>query len=258
VDKYILFRLDSGDATATIKNVQLHKVTANDKVYVDTQSVTNLSATNGATVNLYATWKENIYEVTVDANGGKIPATTGWTIASGSAKATKNVTLGSTYGTLPTPTKTGYTFAGWNGKNLFNKDDTPINASTYIKGDGTTENNSEYSLYQVNIKPNTTYTITNSGGSSGPGYVIYNESGTRIAGQNYANNKVITFTTPATASYIEFSVVTQTTSKRYDKDIFQLEEGNKVTVYEPYYVTSTTEVTTAGIHTLYAQWKKNN
>ena len=51
--------------------------------------------------------------MTANANGGTIPTTSGWTIASGSKTATKSVTYDSTYGTLPTPTRTGYTFAGW-------------------------------------------------------------------------------------------------------------------------------------------------
>ena len=200
----------------------------------------------------------NVYTVTANANGGTIPSTSGWTVASGSETATKSVTYGSTYGTLPTPTRTGYAFEGWNGKNLFNKDATPLNTSTYIKKDGTTVSNGEYSLYQVDIKPNTTYTITNSGGSTAPGYVIYNSSGTKVAGENYANTKVVTFTTPSTASYIKFSVVTQTSSSRYDKDTFQLEENSTATEYESYFVTSSTNVTTAKDHTLTAIWTINN
>ncbi len=62
---------------------------------------------------LYAHWSANTYNVTANANGGTIPATTGWTVASGSKTATKSVTYDSTYGTLPTPTRTGYTFDGW-------------------------------------------------------------------------------------------------------------------------------------------------
>ncbi|GEM_PF-3713501 len=76
-------------------------------------SVKNLSSTQGATVTLYAKWTANQYTVTANANGGTIPTTSGWTIASGSKTATKSVTYDSTYGTLPTPTRTGYTFAGW-------------------------------------------------------------------------------------------------------------------------------------------------
>ncbi len=50
---------------------------------------------------LYAKWKENTYTVTFDANGGSVSTTS------------KSVTYNQTYGALPTPTRTGYTFAGW-------------------------------------------------------------------------------------------------------------------------------------------------
>jgi uncharacterized repeat protein (TIGR02543 family) len=50
---------------------------------------------------LYAKWTASTYKVTFNANGGTTPT------------ASKNVTYGSTYGTLPTPTRPGYTFEGW-------------------------------------------------------------------------------------------------------------------------------------------------
>lgn len=46
--------------------------------------------------------------VTFDPNGGTIDQTT------------KNVVYHDTYGTLPTPTREGYTFMGWRGKNMLN------------------------------------------------------------------------------------------------------------------------------------------
>ncbi len=48
-----------------------------------------------------ATWTANTYTVTFDANGGEV------------SLANKPVTFDSTYGELPTPTRTGYSFAGW-------------------------------------------------------------------------------------------------------------------------------------------------
>ena len=63
--------------------------------YADKASVSNL--TNRT---LYAQWKANTYTVSFDSN-------------SGSAVSAKSVSYNSTYGTLPTPTRTGYTFAGW-------------------------------------------------------------------------------------------------------------------------------------------------
>ena len=50
---------------------------------------------------IYARWEANKYTVTFDANGGSV------------SPSTKEVTYDNTYGTLPTPTKSGYTFDGW-------------------------------------------------------------------------------------------------------------------------------------------------
>ena len=50
---------------------------------------------------LYAKWTAKTFTVTFDANGGS------------TSTASKTVTYASTYGTLPTPTRTGYTFSGW-------------------------------------------------------------------------------------------------------------------------------------------------
>lgn len=69
--------------------------------YSDGQSVSNLTSTHRGTVTLYAQWRAATYKVTFDANGGTTPT------------ASKNVTYGSTYGTLPTPTRDGYGFEGW-------------------------------------------------------------------------------------------------------------------------------------------------
>lgn len=69
--------------------------------YTNGQSVKNLTASNGATVTLYAQWKVNNYTLTFNPNGGSVSPTS------------KSVAYGSQYGTLPTPTRTGYTFTGW-------------------------------------------------------------------------------------------------------------------------------------------------
>ena len=66
--------------------------------------------TDNATVDitesqtLYAHWTQippKSYTVTFDANGGTV------------SPATKTVTVGETYGIMPTPIKDGYTFDGW-------------------------------------------------------------------------------------------------------------------------------------------------
>jgi len=59
----------------------------------------------------YKSYLSNIYIVTANANGGNIENTEGWTGTG--ASATKNVVYNTNYGTLPTPTRVGYTFKGW-------------------------------------------------------------------------------------------------------------------------------------------------
>lgn len=61
--------------------------------------------------NLYAQWIVNSYILTINAGEGILTATSGWEIIGNTA--TKTFNYGSSYGTLPTPTRTGYVFLGW-------------------------------------------------------------------------------------------------------------------------------------------------
>lgn len=74
-----------------------------DNWYTEAGILITADSVNLATTDetLYAQWKKNNYKVTFDANGGSTPT------------ASKTVTYNNTYGTLPTPTKDGYTFSGW-------------------------------------------------------------------------------------------------------------------------------------------------
>ena len=71
-------------------------------VYANKESVSNLTSTNGATVNLYAKWTAESYTIQYNSNGGS------GTIASGTK-------TGGTDFTLPTGgfTKTGYHMSAW-------------------------------------------------------------------------------------------------------------------------------------------------
>ena len=65
-------------------------------------STTKYTRTSNQT--LYAHWTKTAakkYTVTFNANGGTV------------GTKSKSVTYGNTYGTLPTPTRSGYTFSGW-------------------------------------------------------------------------------------------------------------------------------------------------
>jgi len=72
---------------------------------------TNYNACTSDTQSVSVTGSS--YTITASSYSGSIPSTSGWSVASGSATATKSVSYDSTYGTLPTPVKTGYTFNGW-------------------------------------------------------------------------------------------------------------------------------------------------
>ena len=69
--------------------------------YWNSSGVTGETMKQISNMQFYAYWTANNYTVTFDANGGTVDITS------------KQVTYDSTYGTLPTPTRTGYTFEGW-------------------------------------------------------------------------------------------------------------------------------------------------
>ena len=74
--------------------------------YKDKATVKNLSETNGDIITLYAKWQKNTYTISYTLNGGSISG----------QKTSYDVTTEAF--TLPTPTKTGYTFTGWTGTGL--------------------------------------------------------------------------------------------------------------------------------------------
>ena len=73
--------------------------------YTDPSGGTRITATSlvrtASSHDLYAHWTPHTYTITLDANGG--------TCSASSLRAT----YGNTYSGLPTPTRTGYVFAGW-------------------------------------------------------------------------------------------------------------------------------------------------
>ena len=75
---------------------------ATSAAYTDKQSVNNLTATAGATVNLYAVWQVNTYSVKFNANGGS------GTTAQLACTYGQNASLtGNAF------TRAGYAFVGW-------------------------------------------------------------------------------------------------------------------------------------------------
>ena len=109
-------------------------------------SSTTVSLTSNQT--LYAHWMQNVsaYTITFNANGGSC------------STASKSVTYGSTYGTLPTPTRTGYSFVGWY---------TSASGGNQVTSSTTVSLTSNQTLYAHWMQNAPTYTITfNANGGS--------------------------------------------------------------------------------------------
>ena len=106
-----------------------------DAKYADGASVTNLSALNGATIDLYAVWKLNTYTISYDGNG----ATSGNTAPTACSYNTDAKIAANGY------LRTGYSFSGWatekGGKVVYKAGDTVKNL--------TAENGATVTLYAV-------------------------------------------------------------------------------------------------------------
>lgn len=105
-------------------------------------------------VTLYAVWTADTYTVTFDANGGSV------------STSSKTVSNGSTYGDLPTPTRSEYGFDGWFTSSI---------GGTHVTGSTTVNLTANQTLYAHWIK---TYTVTYSanGGTGTPSQQIKEEN----------------------------------------------------------------------------------
>lgn len=194
------------------------------------------------------------YTVTFDANGGNVDIDS------------KEVIENSVYGTLPTPTRAGYTFMGWNGKNMINID-AMTNESLINNNDGTytiwyNTSGRMSKILNVSIVSNTKVVMS---------YNMVDYNGTEAA-----NNSVKIF--GQTADNSEIYITTNGSIKTITKDVkkiriyqegaqpvgtytkfknLQLEEGETVTPYEPYFIKEDTKMVQNYNHTLKAIWKEN-
>lgn len=91
----------NGGYTATGIYVSTNNGTSYGTSVGTTTGTFTMSTETASTTKIKATYTANTYTVTFNANGGTVGTTS------------KNVTYKSAYGTLPTPTKSGYNFQGW-------------------------------------------------------------------------------------------------------------------------------------------------
>lgn len=213
--------------------------------------------------------------ITFDPEGGSVDTTS------------KKVMIGKTYGELPTPTRDGYTFKGWRGKNIIDKSQSTkegIRNETPFNSWGTTAFDNNWVLN--NLQPSTQYTISfdvegisipehDSNFANNLGFLIYSPKTTphtvMYLSKYIAEGEKIhitrTITTPQNVNVLESKYVIYAYSNRYLKNQtgvystiriynLQLEEGDSVTEFEPYQeFTSDTVVTKGSDYTLHAIWE---
>lgn len=218
------------------------------------------------------------YFVFFDANGGNLDTTL------------KEVEYGLEYGELPTPTRPGYTFKGWNGKNLINKELSNVNGIRNESGfAGFTTVIFNNAWIKNNLNPNTRYTISydvkcilvpvyDTYVSSRIGLRIYSyTSGYTDMSLTFnkrfeVNDERHFYKTFVTVNNLydeeaNYNIIGYTNqfknngTKVSSTMIFskiQLEEGETATEYEPYYILPSTKVVQKTNHTLKAIWEANN
>ena len=165
---------------------------------------------NQATATCTVTPASVTYPVTFNPNGGRV------------SQASKVVTIGKTYGTLPTPTRTGYSFDGWYTKEIGG---TNVTETTYV---GT---NPPATLYAHWIAKKYLVTLNANGGKI-----------------NTASGQVSTKSYTATygSKYNFLPRPIRTGGYNFDGWYTDQTNGTKVE--------SDTTVTTAKDHILYAHW----
>ncbi len=232
---------------------------------------------------LYARWVANEYTLSFNGNGGSAPNSI-------------QVTYDSAYGTLPTPTRTGYTFDGWYTTATGG---TKVNSTDIVKITNTTTLYAQWTIneYKITFENGTGYTITatKNGNSflSGEKITIkdtvvftltenigYTKKYLTASGSNrtFSNNTL-------TNVYENITISGGATANQYKLSFYGngiVNPSNKYVTYDSTYgtlhtvtrtgytfdgwftessggtkVESTTIVNTASAHTLYAHWTAN-
>ncbi len=170
-----------------------------------TKVTTSTKVTATANHTLYAQWTANQYTATLNANGGSVSPTS------------IKVTYAGTYSGLPTPTRTGYTFAGWY---------TAASGGSKVTTSTKVTATANHTLYAHWTPIEYTATLNPNGGSVSPTSIKVTYAGT------YSG-----LPTPTRTGYTFNGWYTAASG------------GTKVT--------TSTKVTSTSNHTLYAQWTVN-
>ena len=192
--------------------------------------VTNSTVlTNASNHTLYAHWSANTYTVTFDGNGGT------------SSKDSIKVTFYSKYGSLPTASRTGYTFIGWY---TAASDGTEVTSNSYAS---TPSNHTLYAHWSSNG-----YTAT----LDGNGATYY---GTTSVTVFYNNNLPAISYLPQRKYKVTYNANGGTVNS-YSSEVYYTFNGyylNSVQYYKPD-GTGTKKWDVADNATLTANWTSNN
>ncbi|MCI8497793.1 MAG: InlB B-repeat-containing protein, partial [Bacilli bacterium] len=171
-----------------------------------TKITSSSKVTTAGNHTLYARWSAKAFRVTFNPNGGSV------------STPYKTVYYEQSYGTLPTPTRTGYTFKGWYTST---SGGTKIESNTIYR---LTDGQSLYAQWTIN-----SYTVTiNPNGGSYNGY-------TSSRSYSYNYNSTVTLSNPTRGGY---------TFNGWSKSGYGSLSSNRLTVG-------------AGNTTLTANWRAN-
>ena len=197
------------------------------------------------------------YTVTFDPNGGELSTT-------GGGVSSKIVKLGDTYGDLPVPTRTGYSFVGWRGRNM-------LNSFNLLPGNENADFIAEYQVYDgIYFKgtvPSPYYCSERISLLSyfevGKTYFLYTNSRSGILEIriDYTDGTYAFSRSSYTVKGNETSVFlyfTYTAGLEVDEYVcFMLEEGER-TEYQPYFLNCYDKYVDKQNSTLYAEWIENS
>ena len=186
----------------------------------------------------------------------------------GVSPSQKTVKLGDNYGDLPVPTKTGYTFLGWRGKNLLNlADHNETFTNTYYiqyATDVVLIAGKTYTLsFDYTINSTTSYAVAPSVGCGPKGNYTHDIAYGTVFPNHLSGRSVLTFTPSSDdlidKPYLAVRLARFGSPQSINVDILniQLELGSEETGFEPYYVTNTSKNTVVGNRTLTADWNIN-
>ena len=196
-----------------------------------TFTISNVTSAQTCTITL----TPESYTLTLDPNGGSVSSTT------------KTVTYDSTYGDLPAPTRTGYTFNGWY---ISSSGGTKVESTTQVK---TASNHTLYAHWTPN-----TYTITLNNQSA-------TSAGTATAYYQYKTTKTVNgtlcyyYTTNAlTTCLTNGYTITKPTKTGYTFGGYYTGTNGSGTQYVDANGTFINNIyQTTGNRTLYAKWTLN-